>query len=91
MDGGGNDVLICDQGTYPGCDKCKEMGASKLPVCLKIVQDTLSTFTKLQDRFASVGVKEVVRGRAAHGRQVALPFRRYGARIQGTRRLLRSG
>jgi hypothetical protein len=37
MDGGGNDVLICDQGTYPGCDKCKEMGAGKLPVCLKIV------------------------------------------------------
>jgi hypothetical protein len=60
MDGGGNDVLICDPGTYPGCDKCKEMGASKLPVCLKIVQDTLATFTKLQDRFVSVGVKDVV-------------------------------
>jgi hypothetical protein len=60
MDGGGNDVLICDPGTYPGCDKCKEMGASKLPVCLKIVQDTLATFTKLQDRYVSVGVKDVV-------------------------------
>jgi hypothetical protein len=60
MDGGGNDVLICDQATYSGCDKCKQAGAKQLPVCLKIVQDTLATFTKLQDRAAMIGVKDIV-------------------------------
>jgi hypothetical protein len=60
MDGGGNDVLICDAGKYLGCDVCKADGASRERVCEQIADDSIAAFNKLQDRALSIGVRDIV-------------------------------
>ncbi|HMJ16712.1 MAG TPA: SGNH/GDSL hydrolase family protein [Polyangiaceae bacterium] len=61
FDGGGNDVLICDELKYPGCNTCKNSPtAPTLPVCQRIVDDALAAATRMTERAKQVGVKDMV-------------------------------
>jgi hypothetical protein len=61
MDGGGNDVLICDAFRFPGCGECKNSTNSpNLPVCRAIIQTALDRARVVMNRAADVGVKDVI-------------------------------
>lgn len=61
MDGGGNDVLICDALRFPGCGECKNSANSpNLPVCRAVVQAAVDRARVLMNRAADVGVKDVI-------------------------------
>lgn len=61
MDGGGNDILLCDTAKFPGCNtKCNAPGSSTLQICKDIVQQATDTAGKLFDKMSAAGVKDVV-------------------------------
>jgi lysophospholipase L1-like esterase len=61
MDGGGNDILICDAAQFPGCSTmCNAPGSSKLKICQDIVTKATAAAKTLFDRMSSAGVKDVV-------------------------------
>jgi hypothetical protein len=61
MDGGGNDVLLCDGIRFPGCADCKNnANAANIPVCQQVVQAALDRAVTLMGRAAAVGVKDAV-------------------------------
>ncbi|MDB4989716.1 MAG: hypothetical protein JWN04_4894 [Myxococcaceae bacterium] len=59
LDGGGNDVLLPDL-TLDPLHQCQATGSSKLPSCQKIITLALDAATKLVDRMASAGIRDVV-------------------------------
>ncbi len=61
MDGGGNDILICDAATYPNCSTlCKSSGSSTQKVCTDIVAKAMSTAQQLMTDSANAGVRDVI-------------------------------
>jgi len=61
MDGGGNDILICDVVKYPGCNTaCNAAGASSNQVCTSIVQGAIDASTKLMQDGANAGVRDTI-------------------------------
>jgi lysophospholipase L1-like esterase len=61
MDGGGNDILICDAAAYPGCSTaCKSSGSSTQKVCTDIVDKAMSTAQQLMLDAAAAGVEDVI-------------------------------
>ena len=61
MDGGGNDILICDAGKFQGCSTiCKSPGSSTNPVCQDIVTQAVAAAKALMLKAADAGVKDVV-------------------------------
>ena len=61
MDGGGNDILLCDTGKFPGCNTiCKMSGSSTQKVCLDIVSAATTTAAKMMTDAATAGVKDIV-------------------------------
>jgi lysophospholipase L1-like esterase len=61
MDGGGNDILICDAIKFPGCGTmCNTTGSSKLQICKDIVSQATATAKTLFDKMSAAGVKDVV-------------------------------
>jgi lysophospholipase L1-like esterase len=61
MDGGGNDILICDTLTYASCNTvCSTAGSSKQKVCTDIVNKAITTATSLIGQAATKGITDVV-------------------------------
>ena len=61
MDGGGNDILICDAGKYPGCGTtCKSPGSSTAKICTDIVQAATDAATALMQKASDAGVRDVI-------------------------------
>lgn len=61
MDGGFNDILICDGAKYPNCNIiCSTAGASAAPVCQNIVQAAVDAAKGVLATAANAGVKDVV-------------------------------
>lgn len=61
MDGGGNDILLCDTVRYPSCDTlCAQAGSSTLAMCVDIVNQALVASRALMDKAANAGVRDVV-------------------------------
>jgi hypothetical protein len=61
MDGGGNDILICDTVKYPGCNTlCAAAGSSTQKVCTDIVQAAIDTANNLLVSSAAAGIRDVI-------------------------------
>jgi hypothetical protein len=61
MDGGGNDILICDQVKYPSCNTlCGAAGSSKQKVCTDIVAGAIAGATDLMKQTANSGMRDVI-------------------------------
>jgi lysophospholipase L1-like esterase len=61
MDGGGNDILICDAIKFPGCGTmCNTTGSSKLQICKDIVTQGTAAAKVLFDKMSAAGVKDVI-------------------------------
>ncbi len=61
MDGGGNDILICDQIQYPGCNTiCDAPGAENQKVCTDIVAAAFTVAKQMMTTAANAGIKDVV-------------------------------
>jgi lysophospholipase L1-like esterase len=61
MDGGGNDILICNQAMYPGCNtKCNTTGSSTVKICQDIAAAAIDTAKTMMKKAADAGVKDVV-------------------------------
>ncbi len=61
MDGGGNDILICDAGKFPGCGStCNKAGSSSLQICKDIVSQATAAAGMLFDKMSAAGVKDIV-------------------------------
>jgi hypothetical protein len=61
MDGGGNDILICDVGKFPNCNTlCAKAGSSQQKVCTDIVAAAVASADTLMTQAAAAGVKDVV-------------------------------
>jgi len=61
MDGGGNDILICDAGKFPGCGTiCKSAGSSTQKICQDIVTEATAAAKAMMMKAADAGVKDVV-------------------------------
>lgn len=58
MDGGGNDVLVCDGIRFPNCLSCKN--GSVAEPCPSIVQLALTRAETLMNKAAAAGVRDVV-------------------------------
>jgi hypothetical protein len=61
MDGGGNDILICNTAMYPGCNTaCKSPGSSQNAGCKDIVAKAVAAAEALMQKTANAGLKDVV-------------------------------
>ncbi|HEX4340682.1 MAG TPA: SGNH/GDSL hydrolase family protein [Polyangiaceae bacterium] len=61
MDGGGNDILVCDGTKFPGCaTNCAKAGSSTNAVCQSIVQQSIDAASKLLQTAATAGVQNTV-------------------------------
>jgi lysophospholipase L1-like esterase len=61
MDGGGNDILVCDGTKFPGCATvCAKPGAATNSVCQSIVQQSIDAAAKLLQTAATAGVQNTV-------------------------------
>jgi lysophospholipase L1-like esterase len=61
MDGGGNDILLCDTTKFPGCNtKCNAPGSSSLQICKDIVTQATAAAGTLFDKMSAAGVKDIV-------------------------------
>jgi lysophospholipase L1-like esterase len=61
MDGGGNDILICDATKFPNCATlCSSAGSSKNSECTSIVKQALDAATTLMTNAANDGIKDVI-------------------------------
>src|SRR5215471_18123435 len=61
LEGGGNDILLCDQLRFPGCDTlCSETGSSGAGVCTDIVAGAVGGAGGLMARMADAGVRDVI-------------------------------
>lgn len=61
MDGGGNDILICDQAQFPGCaTACNSPGSSTTQVCIDIVDTALGVARSEIGDLSAAGVKDII-------------------------------
>jgi lysophospholipase L1-like esterase len=61
MDGGGNDILICDALQFPGCGTvCSSAGSSKNMLCQSIVQKALDAATAMLKSASDSGVHDTI-------------------------------
>ena len=61
MDGGGNDILICNNTMYPNCNAlCDKAGSSTTKVCTDIVAAAFVVAKKMMSDAANAGVKDIV-------------------------------
>lgn len=61
MDGGGNDILICDAAKYPSCGTlCNAPGSSNQQVCKDIVSGAIAKAKEMMTTAANAGVRDVV-------------------------------
>jgi len=61
LDGGGNDILLCDQNKYPGCNSlCSMAGSSTQKICTDIVAAAVAASGQLMTKAADAGVKDVI-------------------------------
>jgi len=61
LEGGGNDILLCDLFRFPGCDTlCSQAGSSHADVCTDIVAAAVAGAGQLMARMAQAGVRDVV-------------------------------
>jgi lysophospholipase L1-like esterase len=61
MDGGGNDILICDQNKFPMCNSlCSVAGSSTQQVCKDIVAAAITASGQLMTKAADAGIKDVI-------------------------------
>jgi lysophospholipase L1-like esterase len=61
MDGGANDILVCDSARFPGCaDTCNSPGSSQVQNCKEIVRLAQEAAGKLMKDAASAGVKDII-------------------------------
>jgi lysophospholipase L1-like esterase len=61
MDGGGNDILICDAAQFQGCGAtCTSAGSSKNATCQKIVQKATDAAKSLMMQDSMAGVHDVI-------------------------------
>jgi lysophospholipase L1-like esterase len=61
MDGGGNDILLCDTAKFPGCNtQCNAPGSSSKQTCKDIVAQATAAAGTLFDKMSAAGVKDVV-------------------------------
>ena len=61
MDGGGNDILICDAAQFPGCAAtCTTAGSSMNATCQKIVQKATDEAKVLMMQDSTAGVHDVI-------------------------------
>jgi len=61
MDGGGNDILICDGIKFPNCGSlCNRPGSTLQKVCTDIVATAIDAGSRLLDSAAAAGVKDAV-------------------------------
>jgi lysophospholipase L1-like esterase len=61
MDGGGNDILICNTALFPGCNTlCNTSGAATNPTCQDIVGQALDRAEQLMLDAAAQGVSDVI-------------------------------
>jgi hypothetical protein len=61
LEGGGNDILLCDQLKYPGCDTlCGAPGSTAVAACTDIVDGAVAGAGQLMTRMANAGVADVV-------------------------------
>jgi lysophospholipase L1-like esterase len=61
MSGGGNDILLCDNNKFPGCQAtCSVAGSSGQKVCTDIVAAASAAAEALMVKMSSAGVKDVI-------------------------------
>ncbi|HEY7374194.1 MAG TPA: SGNH/GDSL hydrolase family protein [Polyangia bacterium] len=61
LEGGGNDILLCDQVRFPDCDSlCSAPGSTAQTECTDIVNDAVAGAGQLMARMAAAGVADVV-------------------------------
>jgi phospholipase/lecithinase/hemolysin len=61
MDGGGNDILLCDTSKFPACDtSCSTSGSSTKKVCTDIVNGAATVAEQLMTKMANAGVKDII-------------------------------
>ena len=61
MDGGGNDILVCDAGANPNCASvCSSPGSSTNAMCTGIVAKAVAAAKTLMQTAATAGVKDTV-------------------------------
>jgi hypothetical protein len=61
MDGGGNDILICDVGKFPSCNTiCKSPGSSTNAMCKDIVAQAVAAAEALMKKAAGQGLQDVI-------------------------------
>jgi hypothetical protein len=61
MDGGGNDILLCDAAKFPACDTtCSTTGSSTKKVCIDIVNTAAAAAHELMAKMANAGVKDII-------------------------------
>lgn len=61
MDGGGNDILLCDNVAYPNCNTlCNTTGSSTQKVCQDIVTNALTAASALMVKAANAGVRDTI-------------------------------
>jgi len=61
MDGGANDILVCDSARFPGCaDICSSPGSSQVQNCKEIVRLAQEAAGKIMKDAANAGVKDII-------------------------------
>jgi lysophospholipase L1-like esterase len=61
MDGGGNDILLCDAIKFAGCGTmCNKAGSSSLQICKDIVAQATAAAGALFDKMSAAGVSDIV-------------------------------
>jgi lysophospholipase L1-like esterase len=61
INGGGNDILICDSTRFPGCNTtCNITGSSTQRVCMDVVSTAILGAEQFMARIADAGVKDVI-------------------------------
>jgi lysophospholipase L1-like esterase len=61
MDGGGNDILICDQVKFPGCSTtCSKAGSAQNTTCQNIVKTATDAGLKLLTKASGAGIKDII-------------------------------
>jgi lysophospholipase L1-like esterase len=61
MDGGGNDILICDAGKFPGCNtQCNKAGSSSVQICKDIVNQASAAAEQMLEKESGSGIKDII-------------------------------
>jgi lysophospholipase L1-like esterase len=61
MDGGGNDILICDAAKFPGCSTtCSKAGSTSSQMCKDIVTQATAAAEKMLEKESNSGIKDII-------------------------------